>query len=218
MELELLNTTIVVLAQEHNPTILHPAFLTAQGIVPEDWELADKPLCTPAFSFAKYTNGITFTVEGNRFVVTEEKPAGNAGQSTVSKLAIAYAEKLPHVRYKALGVNFAACCLRQHPEQFLIERFLKAGPWNDGARPMKALGCRFVYHVEDAILRIGVDGGQVNREEESEPAIILNGNFHSELPGEKPVEALRKLVGRWADRLDHFTSLSRVILGMEEPL
>ncbi|MFH1919473.1 MAG: hypothetical protein ABIP48_06255, partial [Planctomycetota bacterium] len=182
MELELLNTMVVVLAQSHNPTILHPAFLTAQGIVPEDWELAEEPLSTPAFSLAKYTNGISFNVDGSRFIVTEEKPAGNPGESTIPGLAIAYVEKLPHVRYKAVGVNFNGYCLRQAPEQFLIERFLKGGPWNNEAQPMKALGARFMYHVEDASLRIGVDGGQVNRDDKSEPAVILNGNFHSDLP------------------------------------
>jgi hypothetical protein len=216
LDLELLNTSVVVLAQDHNPTILHPAFLAAEGIVPGDWELADNPLCTPAFSLAKYSNGISFTVESNRFVVTEEMPAGNPGQSTIPDLAVAYVEKLPHVRYRAVGVNFNGYCLRREPEQFLIERLLKAGTWNDEARPMKALGVRFVYQTEDAVLRLGFDGGQVHREGKSEPAIVINGNYHSDLPGEKTVEALRKLVDHWADRLDHFTSLSRVILGMEE--
>jgi hypothetical protein len=39
MKLEIVNTSVVVLAAEHNPTILHPAFLSAQEIVPEGWEL-----------------------------------------------------------------------------------------------------------------------------------------------------------------------------------
>ena len=99
MDLQFLNTSVVVIAQDHNPTILHPAFLTSQGIVPDDWQLADAPLCTPAFSFAKYKNGITFDVESNRFVVTEESPAGNPEDSRISELAIAYTGTLPHVRY-----------------------------------------------------------------------------------------------------------------------
>ena len=216
MELELLNASVVVLAQEHNPTILHPAFLAAQGIVPREWECGEPPICTPAFSIVKYKTGITFTVEGNRLVVTEEKPAGNPDESEVPKLALAYVQKLPHVRYRALGVNFAGCCLREDPERFLIETFLKAGPWNDETRPMKALGARFVYQLEDAILRMGLDGGQVSREGESASAILVNGNYHSEFPSEKPVDALCDFLGRWAELLGDFTSLSRLILGMEE--
>ncbi|MHC4402296.1 MAG: hypothetical protein ACYTG0_21740 [Planctomycetota bacterium] len=216
MELELLNTSVVVLAHEHNPTILHPEFLLARAIVSEDWEVADPPITTPAFSVAKYNNGITFQVDSKRFIITEEKPAGNPGQSRIPDLAIGYVEALPHVRYKALGVNFKGYCLRKDPEQFLIERFLKTGPWNDETRPMRAYGSRFVYHVEDTVIGMGFDGGQVNQEGKSEPAVLINVNFHSDLPDRDQVEALRELVSHWADRLSYFTNLTRVIFGMEE--
>jgi hypothetical protein len=38
LEFKIINTTIVVAAEAHNPTILHPAFLRAEKIVPRDWE------------------------------------------------------------------------------------------------------------------------------------------------------------------------------------
>ena len=50
MGLAVLNRAVVVLAREHNPTILHPSFLGAQGIVPKDWQLAEPPMCTPPLS------------------------------------------------------------------------------------------------------------------------------------------------------------------------
>jgi hypothetical protein len=215
--IELVNTAIVVVAQQHNPTILHPAFLEAQEIVPKGWEYQEDLLCTPAVSVVKYANGITFTVEGNRLAVTEEKPAGNPLDSKVAGLAVAYVEKLPHVRYTAVGVNFTGYLLHQEPAPFLIGRFLKAGDWNDQVRPMKGLGVRFVYHVEDALLRFGVDEGYVEQQEaERQPAILINGNFHSELPDTKPIDTLRALAGRWSRRLGEFLGLSRVVLGLEE--
>ena len=215
MELEILNTSVVVIAEGHNPTILHPAFLTSQGIVPDDWELASPPLCTPAFSLAKYKNGITFNVESNQLVVTEEKPTGNPDNSKISELAVSYAKKLPHVHYKAAGVNFNGFCLHEGSEQFLIARFLQKGPWNEDRQPMKAFGSRFLYDIEGAVLRLGLDSGQVNHEDQSEPAIIVNGNFHVDLPSERPLEALEEFLTQWSDRRDQFTSLSKVILGME---
>jgi len=216
MKLELLSTTVVVVAREHNPTILHPAFLAAQRIVPEDWELAEPPVCTPAFSATRYANGIAFFVESNRLMVTEEMPDGNPMNSRIPRLVAAYVEKLPHVRYKAVGVNFSACCLRKQPEQFLIERFLKGGAWNDETRSPRAFGARFVYQIEDTVLRLVFDAGQIHHQGKPESALLINGNYHSELPDVEPMKALRKLVGRWGERLEHFTRFSREILGMEE--
>lgn len=216
MKLELLSTAVVVLAETHNPSILHPAFLVSQGIIPEDWDIADPPICTPMLSIAKFANGITFTVEGNRLVVTEERPGGNPTESQVADLAVAYSEKLPHVRYKAVGVNFNGFCLCDDPERFLIERFVKDGPWNDETRPMKAMGARFLYHVDAAALRLGIDGGRVQQGTQQKSAVIVNANFHSELPEEQPLDSLRGLVTRWSDRLDCFVDLINVILGAED--
>jgi hypothetical protein len=129
MKLELLNTSVVVVAQEHNPTILHPAFLAAEGIAPQDWKPAAPPICTPAFSFVKYGNGIVFTVESNRFSVTDESPSGEVAESLAPKLAISYVEKLPHVRYTAVGINLHGFVLCETPEAFLIARFLKEGSY-----------------------------------------------------------------------------------------
>src|SRR5438045_2085920 len=99
MKLEGLNTSVGVVAREHNPTILHPAFLTAQGVVPKEWELARKPLCTPAFSTVTYSNGIAFAVDNARFRVSDSTPPTDLGLSRVASLASGYLSQLPHVRY-----------------------------------------------------------------------------------------------------------------------
>jgi len=105
MKLRVFDTSIVVLAEGHNPTILHPAFLTSQDIVPQDWQLAEDPVCTPAASLVKYDNGIQFSVQSNRLQVFQAEPPENVGSSEIPALADRYIKTLPHVRYKAVGVN-----------------------------------------------------------------------------------------------------------------
>src|SRR4051794_1104305 len=85
MKLEWLKASVVVAAREHNPTILHPAFLVAQEIVPPDWELAKDPICTPAFAIVTYRNGITFSVEGSRFQVSDTKLRIDLAKSPVAE-------------------------------------------------------------------------------------------------------------------------------------
>ncbi len=216
MMLELLNTSIVVLAQDHNPTILHPAFLEAQKIVPVDWELAQAPVCTPAFSVVKFANGITFTAASNQLVLTEEAPLGNPSEPKVPELAIEYVRKLPHVRYTAIGVNFLGCFLRKDSEQFLIRQFLKSGPWNNGNRHLMAVATQLTYELDDAVLRLGIGGGEVRREDKSKSAVLINGNFHSDVADEERMDALCKLIGRWVDRLSYFTGLSQEVLSVGE--
>jgi len=61
MTLSMLQASVVVTAESHNPTILHPHFLKTQGIVPPDFEPAESPVCTPPLAIVKYRNGLNYT-------------------------------------------------------------------------------------------------------------------------------------------------------------
>src|SRR5688572_20388198 len=105
METRTLNTAVVVTADAHNPSILHPAFLTAQNVVPAKWEPGEPPLCTPAVSVVKYRNGITFTVEAAKLQVANARPPEEPERDPVFPLAANYVRTLPHVKYTGVGIN-----------------------------------------------------------------------------------------------------------------
>ena len=115
VQFEILNTSIVVLASQHNPSILHPSFLQSQGIVPNDWETLEPPICTPVFASVKYQNGIVFTVEQNKFQVIDNQTKDNFDKSLMPELVIRYCEHLPHVHYNAVGINFDCFMKRIFP-------------------------------------------------------------------------------------------------------
>lgn len=215
MKLQHLKSAVVVVGQDHNPTILHPSFLVSEKIVPEDWELAAPPVCTPAFSLVQYANGIGFNVESNRLVVTDTDSDRSPIDSPAPGMAAAYIEKLPHVHYKAVGLNLHGFVRCDNPEAFIIERFLKEGAWNDESHPVKAFGARFVYPVEDATLQFSCDAGTLQREGEEQRVLLVNGNYHSELPDGETVDRAKQLITRHRERHQHFTEFAKQILGLE---
>lgn len=216
MKLQYLKSAIVVVGQDHNPTILHPSFLASEKIVPHDWELAGPPVCTPAFSLAQYVNGIIFSVESNRLVVTDNDSDRSPMDSPAPDVAANYIEKLPHVRYKAVGLNLHGFVRCDNPEAFIIDRFLKEGAWNDESHPVKAFGARFVYPIEDVTLRFSCDAGTLQREGEEQRAILVNGNYHSEMSEGETVERATQLIARHSERYQHFEDVAKHILGLED--
>jgi len=217
MKLELVNATVVVIAQEHNPSILHPSFLTSQKIVPADWEPADPPICTPPFSIVKFRNGIVFLVEGTKLQITDNNPGPNPGNSLLPGLASTYIKTLPHVPYKAIGVNFMAFAECATAESLILEKFLTRGAWNDDARKPSALGLRFVYPVSDGLFRLAVDPGTV-QQPGTVPArkgLLLKGNYHTDLPADGPVEHAGRLLGLFPSRCGDFIATTSRIFGLE---
>jgi hypothetical protein len=216
MGLAVLNRAVVVLAREHNPTILHPSFLEAQGIVPKDWELAEPPMCTPPLSVVKYANGIDILVESNRLQILEKEPASDPAESSVPRLAAKYVTTLPHVRYMAVGVNCTAFAQCEKPETILIDRFVKEGSWNQGDLQMKAAGLRFVYEYDGGVFRLQLDPGKSNVAGTERPGIIVNGNYHVELGSGSSAADAETAIMRFADRYRHFVATAGEVVGLED--
>src|SRR5262245_32465278 len=134
------NTSVVIVADMHNPTILHPFFLASQEIVPADWPLSELPVCTPAIAAVKYQNGIVLNVDPKKVTVRDNAPTP---ESPIPSIASKYVEALPHVHYSAVGLNISGYAENSNPEHWVIERFLKDGPGNNELLRPNAVGIKF---------------------------------------------------------------------------
>lgn len=217
MKLEILNTSVVVLAKHHNPTILHPSFLSSEGIVPSDWEVAEPPVSTPVFAMVKYKNGIVFNVEENRFQVRRDELKDDVGESQLPALACKYVQKLPHVKYQAVGINFKGFIECADPETLVMGRFLKPGIADfNGAHP-EASGFRFVYQLDDVRLRLSFDSGKVKRadSENERSGILIDANYHMDLAGRNIHQEIERATSLYSVHYNHFTKATRSILALE---
>ena len=201
-----------MLAKAHNPTILHPAFLSTQGIVPKDWELAEPPVCTPAISVVKYANRIVFTADLNKLTVFNNAPT--QAPPLIPDLASKYVETLPHVPYSAVGINIAGYIECPSPEAWLIDRFLRCGPGNDDKLKPNALGIKLVYSVERGRLNLSIDVGTLQKtpEQVERPCLLINGNYHFTVSQDKASEETRTLLALYPKCLAHFDEIVQVVL------
>ena len=186
MNKKLLQFSIVVLATDHNPTILNPDFLRLQKIVPADWEweLASPPITTPPFATVQYESGVSISVESNKLQVADNKVT----EPTASKIVAMvkrYVEVMPHVRYTAVGINFRSVIELDDADAYLKDQFLKKGPWDNEENPMKSVGLRFVYDVASGRLVLSVDSGLVKEvagdQAQQKLVIFAHANFHCDL-------------------------------------
>ena len=215
MEIKKLNVSVVVLAMDHNPTILHPSFLESQGIVPKDWQLAEPPICTPPLSVVKYKNGINFSVESRKFQVVQAPPPDKLEDSEVPVVAIKYVEKLPYVRYTAVGINMVALIKDSNPEKTLIDKFLVAENCSVGGLNLESASLRLVYPMEKGRLNLSCEPGTI--ESEQLKGIVVNANYHTDCRGSDPVEEVKKIIFTFRDRCKHFeeTVLKKLFLRRE---
>ena len=92
------------------------------------------------------------------------------------------------------------------PEKFLIERFLAFEHCNFDDLRLKAVGLRFTYPVDKAILNLSCDPGKVELRKSADQilGVIVNANYHHELVGHNAVEEVKEAISTFGDRCAHF--------------
>jgi len=180
MEVHFLEFSLVVIAKDHNPTILNPDFLKINHIVKDDlnWQVVGQPITTPAFSTVQYNSNVVITVDPIKLQVTDSSGA-NFKSNQICDIISNYVNTLPHVEYIALGINFTNMVKIDDPTNYVISRFLKNGGWNNGGNQIQNLGLKLFYDLEGGNIAFSVDKGM--RKDVAKPFIISRANFHRDL-------------------------------------
>ncbi len=198
MKINLLNFSIVVLGDRHNPTIINQDFLTIQNIIPKEWGWevsADEIISIPPLAQVPYKNGTIIQVEPNKAQFTDQQ-VSEPKESKITEIAKKFVHTLKHVKYKAVGINYNCFFEIPNPENYLIEHFIKEGKWNSKKYSPEAVGIKFVYKLQDTKLTLQFDPGTAKHRDDltakDHEVVLIHSNFHkdcSEYPADDEIES-----------------------------
>lgn len=211
METKLIDFSLVILANHHNPTILNPDFLNINQIVSDklQWKVIGQPITTPAFSVVEYSSKVTISVEPMKLQVTDIS-GSDIAKNEICEIVSNYVRVLPHVQYTALGINFTMISIVDNPTSYLIERFLKSGEWNGDNNHMKSVGFNFTYPLADGNVVFSIEEGFQNITKQ--PLIISRANFHRDLSSQDTTKKILELLGSIQNDWERFLKLHASII------
>ena len=214
--LEIQELAIVITAKNYDPSLLNPGFLKYSGIIPDDWQLAKKPITSNRGSQIVFNNGVYIVAEPNRLMFVE---ALN-GKEDVTKIEIhsiarRYTEILRTIEYQAVGINFRGytTCTNTTLEEnnYLMDNFIQPGEWQDcGTEPVKA-GLNLMFPYEDKQLSLIInEAGLKMPDAEQVPIILYSGNFNYVLDREATnnvLVQLESIIDNWQEDLNTYTDV-----------
>ena len=171
---KVINVSAVLVANQHNPTIMNQDFLKSKEIVKPEWETADL-LVTNLFARIVYSNGISFTVDPNRCAIDEKVDGEFKSSYEAHGCARRYAEVLEHIPYTAFGLNWDLQMPNEEPSNWLKDRFLRPAEWQSDMEP-KAL--TFSCTQGSAIYNFAIG---VQQSTGHESLVTLQCNIHFDL-------------------------------------
>ena len=186
MNISLLRFSIVVVAGDHNPTILNPDFLRQQNIIPSGfgWDLASPPITTPPFSTVQYDSGVSISVETNKLQVVDSKVA-EPTSSRIVEIVKNYVNVVNLVRYTSIGINFQSAIDVDDADEVLKSRFFSEEPWKSSNNKLQSAGLKLVYKTDSGHLVLSIESGKVKGghgdSNLDKSVIITSANFHRDL-------------------------------------
>src|SRR6266853_3597720 len=164
LDLAHINTSVVVIAESNNPRLLNPDFLERNQIVPKGWT-SKNVVVTPAFSNVEYDNGVDIQVEDSKLQFSVKYPDKVDWKQLLPTIVITYLEVLPHVSYRAVGLNYlwhASAPTGKEAEAQLKKNLLVDGPWLKFGHGITGANIEFQYRASYPYLsiRVGVREGE----------------------------------------------------------
>ena len=210
--------SIIIAAQDLTPTIMSQDFLKFSGIIPKEWELAQKPLLNPSFAQLNFKNGLSIVAQPRSITLSESLNQQNLADIQIAGVAAKYVEKLPHAEY--VGLSFSPKILVPFPQnpagvrQYITGNLLGAGAWKEiGNFPVQA-GVNLMYMLDRCQLTIAISEARIQPPQQSQmTALLFAGNFNYNIGqnngSESKVEQLISILNNWQTDFNAFREIVR---------
>lgn len=211
-KLELQQLSLSIIANNYNPARITPDFLIASGIIPQDWELATKPVAAPNAVQLRFKNGLSIIAKPGVITFSEAIRTSGLEEMEAARVATRYVTSLPAADYQLLKISpMSLYNLGEASDtvrQLITQALLTPAPWHSfGSTPVKA-EVNLVYELEHCQLNIKVDEARLQKGENTTiPGLLFAGDFiysFPQLTGLEKIESLKAAINNWQQLITLF--------------
>ncbi|MEM8610580.1 MAG: hypothetical protein AAGF93_01070 [Cyanobacteria bacterium P01_H01_bin.105] len=183
---------IAIAAADLNPAMINPDILRYSGVIPSDWEIAQKPVYTPQVVQITFKNGINLIAEGKQIALAAALDLDEDTLSKTSSIAQQYVRAFPNLKYQGVTFNIRGYLPTDYPPgRYICDTWLASGPWQDDCA---RAALNFIYKSERAPLQLAVTEAMMKTKEEKMISIVLfNGRYGYAAKGKTTTEKCQHL-------------------------
>ena len=204
--------SVVLVADNVEPSTINPDFLRYNDIVGSDLQTNQPPFSTPVFSQVVFEGGLAVTAQPDRLDFIQQGEALTEDLA-VADMATRFLEKVPHLPYKAIGLNLTGF---RHVESGSIgggvaSALIEGGKWMafENVAPTVLLKAVYSYGNKQIMMDVH-DTRKQESDSSSSPGLLFAVNIHRDI-GEtdraRRIARLMSILSGWQDDLSDFRNL-----------
>lgn len=207
--------TISIGAKKLDPMMLTHQFLTATGIVPNDWELTKQPVTNPRGSQVSFKNGVNIISQPGNISFVEAIANKDLKQLQFAQIAQKYVHHLPNAEYQGLTISPKIIVPFQDEEEggkkFISEKLIASGPWCEFGKNPPQAALNLFYELDQCQLGLNINPARLQQPNQTViSAVLFAGNFSynlSTLVGNELITQLSQKINNWDQDLEIFREL-----------
>ena len=213
-DVKLFEFSVVLVANEHNPTIINRDFLLNNGIVVEQRPLDEPPpFSTPATSQVAFDSGLTVRGDRKRVVFEQSGEPLSIEDVLCAEIAKRYLKTIPHVNYTAIGVNPKGYrVLAGRPSDGVAGALIDNGTWMKHRSAVPSFGLKATYQYDAKKITLDIFEGEVIEADQEKVRILaLQGNIHRDIQEENQqmrLSSLLSILDSWRDDYSEYVVIT----------
>ena len=199
---ELVELSVVLVATSNNPSIINPDFLSHNGIIDGDRRLQEAPVATPVFAQVVYEGGLTVRADPERVMFVQSASEARLTSVACPTMAEGYVRAVPHVPYRAVGVNPKLHVgLDEASRARVVNALDGRGSWLSFKDSEPEVQLKAIYRFSARQITMDVLGATRRRPSGGESrGLLFQGNVHREFKqtsSQTRVETLVSIISGW---------------------
>ena len=209
---KIIEFSVVLVVNPNDPSILNPDFLRYNGIVDESRQVQGDIIVTPAFSQVTFEGGLTVKAVPDRVIFEQTGEALTLEDIVCPKMAKQYVEKVPHVPYRAVGINPKGIrSLHDKSPEKVLWALSDKGSWTSFKDMMPEIQLKAIYRYNDrAIILDIIEAKKRGKDGSESPKLLFQANVHCDVPQtnqQARIESLASTLALWKNDLEDVRAL-----------
>lgn len=205
--------SVVLVAEQIDASMLNADFLRYNKIVENKLQLVEPRISTPVFSQVPFEGNIVVRAEPNRFIFEQTGQPLNVDECEIPEISKKFVEKVSHIQYKAIGINFKAFLQYNDKMNYSIasSALIEGGKWASFKDVSPDIHLKAVYNYEARVITLDI--GDIKIEKNNNDVmhgLSFQANIHRNLGEEDQMLLIRKvlsILSCWRGDVSDFNNL-----------
>lgn len=207
----LVEVSIVLVANDNDPSIVNRDFLDRHGILVGDWEVVQPTLSTPMFSQVTFLEGLSVASAPSVLMFSQSASNLKVDDVVIPEVAMRYMSAVPNVHYSGYTINLTGFVPSVDDNPANMAHVL-----TDKGKSIALNGVvpeihlRSTYKYDDRIILLEVEESVMETDGAGTAGVLFQGNIEHQFPSvdeSEIVDLVKDALGNWRGQVEEFNDL-----------